>query len=42
MLKLLNGEQGEHDERVHLSFKAELLVRESTARVPVDTAVPAA
>jgi LacI family transcriptional regulator len=31
MLKLLNGERGEP---VHLSFKAELLVRESTARVP--------
>ena len=32
MLKLLNGERGEP---VHLSFKAELLVRESTAPVPV-------
>ncbi|GAB2912280.1 LacI family DNA-binding transcriptional regulator [Paraburkholderia jirisanensis] len=31
MLKLLNGERGEP---VHLAFKAELLVRESTAQAP--------
>jgi len=37
MLKLLNGEQ---DEFVHLSFKAELLVRESTTYVSAETAVP--
>jgi LacI family transcriptional regulator len=37
MLKLLNGEQ---DEFVHLSFKADLLVRESTALVPTETPVP--
>lgn len=36
MLKLLNGERGEP---AHLTFKAELLVRESTARVPEE--VPA-
>jgi LacI family transcriptional regulator len=37
MLKLLNGEQHEF---VHLSFKAELLVRESTTYVSAETAVP--
>ncbi|OTP80421.1 Transcriptional regulator, LacI family [Caballeronia sordidicola] len=36
MLKLLNGEQ---DEFVHLRFKAELLVRESTTYVSAETAV---
>ncbi|HZZ02775.1 LacI family DNA-binding transcriptional regulator [Paraburkholderia sp.] len=36
MLKLLNGEQ---NELVHLNFKAELLVRESTTRVPAETSV---
>ncbi|WP_438390196.1 LacI family DNA-binding transcriptional regulator [Caballeronia sp. DA-9] len=36
MLKLLSGQQ---DECVHLSFTAELLVRESTAHAPAETAV---
>lgn len=37
MLKLLSGEQHEF---VHLRFKAELLVRESTTYVSAETAVP--